>query len=97
MARKEKGLVSRIVSFIVSWIIGILISILISIWKFFRKKRGERGNEGWCGSTYKYSYKSTYKYSYKSTYKYSYKSTYKYMRFFSEGEGACGRGNAKGA
>ena len=49
MARKEKGLVSRIVSFIVSWIIGILIGILISIWKFFRKKRGGgrgRGNEG---------------------------------------------------
>lgn len=40
MARKEKGLVSRIVSFIVGWIIGIFISILISIWKFFRKKYG---------------------------------------------------------
>ena len=42
MARKEKGLVSRIVSFIVSWIIGILVSILISIWNFFRKKWGRR-------------------------------------------------------
>ena len=51
--------------FSVSWIIGILISILISIWKFFRKKREEeegRGNEGWCGSAYKYTYNLTYKY-----------------------------------
>ena len=45
MARKEKGLVSRIVSFIVSWIIGILISILISIWNFFGKNEG-RGTRG---------------------------------------------------
>ena len=104
MARKEKGLVSRIVSFIVSWIIGILISILISIWKFFRKKRGRGGNEEWCESTYKYSYKSTYKYSYKSTYKYSYKltykysykSTYKYMRFFPKGKGLVEGGTRKG-
>ena len=79
MARKEKGLVSRIVSFSVGWIIGILISILISIWNFFRKKRGGRGNKGWCGSAYKYSYKSTYKYSYKLT--------YKYLEIFPEGEG----------
>ena len=49
MARKEKGLVSRIVSFIVSWIVGILVSILISIWKFFRKKRGGRGKRGSVG------------------------------------------------
>ena len=48
MARKEKGLVSRIVSFIVSWIIGILVSILISIWKFFWKKtRGGGGGVVW--------------------------------------------------
>ena len=40
MARKEKGLVSRIVSFSVSWIIGILISILISIRNFFGKGGG---------------------------------------------------------
>ena len=46
MARKEKGLVSRIVSFSVSWIIGILISILISIWKFFRKKIWGRETRG---------------------------------------------------
>ena len=47
MARKEKGLVSRIVSFFVSWIIGILISILISIWNFFGKGgRGTRGDVG---------------------------------------------------
>ena len=45
MARKEKGLVSRIVSFLVGWIVGILISILISIWNFFGKNVG-RGNEG---------------------------------------------------
>ena len=81
MARKEKGLVSRIVSFIVSWIIGILISILISIWKFFRKKtRGEGGNEEWCGSTYKYTYNLTYK----------------YLEFFPKGKGACERGTRRG-
>ena len=45
MARKEKGLVSRIVSFFVGWIIGILVSILISIWKFFSEKWEEK-NEG---------------------------------------------------
>ena len=70
MARKEKGLVSRIVSFIVSWIISILVSIPISIWKFFWKKYGEEGDEGWCGSAYKYTYNLTYK----------------YLGFFSEGE-----------
>ena len=48
--------------FYCKFIVGWLISILISIWKFFRKKWGEGGNEGWCGSTYKYSYKLTYKY-----------------------------------
>ena len=52
--------------FSVSRIISILVSILISIWKFFRKKRGEGGNErwceGWCGLTYKYTYNLTYKY-----------------------------------
>ena len=47
--------------FSVSWIISILVSILISIWNFFRKNAG-RGNEGWCGSTYKYTYNLTYKY-----------------------------------
>ena len=47
MARKEKGLVSRIVSFIVSWIISILVSILISIWNFSEKVGGEtRGGVG---------------------------------------------------
>ena len=46
MARKEKGLVSRIVSFLISWIIGILISILISIWKFFSEKMRGGGSVG---------------------------------------------------
>lgn len=47
MARKEKGLVSRIVSFFVDWIVGILIGILISIWKSFSEKneRRRRGGE----------------------------------------------------
>ena len=76
MARKEKGLVSRIVSFLISWIISILVSILISIWKFFRKKTRGEGNEGWCGSTYKYTYNLTYK----------------YLGFFRRGRGTCGRG-----
>lgn len=49
MARKEKGLVSRIVSFIVGWIIGILISILISIWNFFGKNEGRGGDKGCVG------------------------------------------------
>ena len=80
MARKEKGLVSRIVSFSVGWIIGILISILISIWKSFSEKIWGRGNEGWCGSTYKYTYNLTYK----------------YLEFFPKGKGACGRGNVEG-
>lgn len=74
--------------FSVSWIIGILIGILISIWNFFRKKCGGRGNEGWCGSVYKFSYKSTYKYSYKPT--------YKYLGFFSEGEGNLWKGKVGG-
>lgn len=80
MARKEKGLVSRIVSFIVGWIIGILISILISIWNFFGKNEGRGGGQGVCGSTYKYSYKSTYK----------------YLEFFPKGKGACERGTRRG-
>ena len=46
MARKEKGLVSRIVSFSVGWIIGILISILISIWKIFLEKTRGGGSVG---------------------------------------------------
>ena len=51
MARKEKGLVSRIVSFFVGWIVGWLISILISIWNFFWKKSVGRENEAalWVG------------------------------------------------
>ena len=48
--------------FSVGWIIGILISILISIWKSFSEKNEGRGNEGWCGSAYKYTYNLTYKY-----------------------------------
>ena len=48
--------------FSVSWIIGILVSILISIWKTFSEKTRGRGDEGWCGSTYKYTYNLTYKY-----------------------------------
>lgn len=80
MARKEKGLVSRIVSFFVGWIVGILIGILISIWKSFLKKMWGGGNEGRCGSAYKYTYNLTYK----------------YMGFFPKGKGACGKGNAKG-
>ena len=63
---------------------------------FSEKNEGRGGNEEWCGSTYKYSYKSTYKYSYKSTYKYSYKSTYKYMRFFPKGKGLVEGGTRKG-
>ena len=46
-----------------------------------------RGNEEWCGSTCKFSYRSTYKYSYKST--------YKYLEFFRGGEvaeGECEKG-----
>lgn len=73
--------------FIVSWVIGILISILISIWNFFGKKREEeerRGNEGWCGSACKFSYKSAYKYTYNLT--------YKYLGFFLKGRGTCGEG-----
>ena len=49
MARKEKGLVSRIVSFFVGWIVSINVSILISIWEFFRKKRGEGETRGGVG------------------------------------------------
>ena len=51
----------------------------------------ERGDEGWCESACKFSYKSTYKYSYNPTYKYTYNLTYKYLEVFLEGEG-----NAKG-
>ena len=66
--------------FSVSWIIGILISILISIWKFFSERMWEEENEGWCGSTYKYTYNLTYK----------------YLGFFPKGKGTCGRGTRKG-
>ena len=68
--------------FSVSRIIGILISILISIWKIFsekneRRRRGE--NEGWCGSTYKYTYNLTYK----------------YLGFFPNGEGGLVEGGMR--
>ena len=55
----------------------------------------EEENEGWCGSTYKYSYKSTYKYLYKSTYKYTYNLTYKYLEVFPEGEGDLWEGGTR--
>ena len=79
MARKEKGLVSRIVSFSVSWIISILISILISIRNFFGKGEGGEIKGGWCGSTYKYTYNLTYK----------------YLEIFSEGEGELVEGGTR--
>ena len=78
--------------FSVGWIIGILISILISIWKFFRKKTRGGENEGCCGSTCKFSYKSTYKFLYKSTYKYTYNLTYKYLEVFLKGKGNLWKG-----
>ena len=66
--------------FSVGWIIGILISILISIWKFFRKKTRGGGNEGWCGSAYKYTYNLTYK----------------YLEVFPNGEGELVEGDVEG-
>lgn len=46
-----------------------------------------KGNEGWCGSAYKFSYKLTYKYTYNLT--------YKYLETFPEGEGELVEGGTR--
>ena len=48
--------------------------------EFFSEKMWGGGNEGWCGSTYKYTYNLTYK----------------YLEFFPKGKGTCERGNVGG-